>query len=96
MKVLKFSAGLFGAFALLFGATSCKDDGPECCSFSDSYTENGITYKYTVEACDDGSVNTVYTADGETYKYESSWKDYFDSWGEVKDLIVDNYDGTCD
>ena len=84
MKVLKFLSIAIGAVAIITGFDSCKkDSGIECCSF---------TYEdYSVRACDDGTYS--YTFDGTTTT--GNWTGDFDSWTELKNYMVSEYNATC-
>ena len=89
MRIFKLFALLIGTIAISFGINACnKDKGKECCTFS--YRDGGVTYTY--EACDDGIIKYS-TSDGDYYTY--SWKDDYDSWAEVKNIMI-SYGATCD
>jgi len=84
-----------GAVALLTGFNACDkddDDGDskECCTYSYTYGESTIKWK----ACSDGTYSVSY--DG-TVVYSGNWEDDYDSWSEMKAMILENYDGAkCD
>ena len=89
MKILKTLSIIIGTVAITFGLDSCKkDDNNECCTFS--YQDDDVTY--TFRACEDGKITYSYTG-GETETY--SWKEDYDTWEEVRSLMVNDYDATC-
>jgi hypothetical protein len=88
MRVIKNLSIFIGAVALIAGLNSCKKDNDiECCTFS--YIDEDITY--TFKACSDGKL--TYSYGDETYT--ESWKDDYDTWSEVKSLMINEYDATC-
>ena len=90
MKILKFSALVLGAAALVTSFNSCEkddDNGIECCTYS--YVNDGTRYSY--RACEDGTVKVTYS--GNTYTYD--WRDDYGSWAEIRAEWLDE-GATCD
>lgn len=93
MKLLKLMASFIGAIALIAGVSSCKDEETiECCTSTETYTYDGVTETYTINACANGTYSYVET-DGTTGS--GNWNDDGDySWDEIKSYILDN-GGSC-
>ncbi len=89
----RFTAMMAGTAALIFGFSSCNKDknSNECCGWT--YSDDDETYSYTIKACEDGSVLVTYTYDGDSYTENYDWHDDYDTWAEVKDVILEEYGG---
>lgn len=88
MKIVKWTARLIGLIAIIASVESCKKEDPnECCTFSYSYGSYSISGK----ACQDGTFTYTYNGTSDT----GTWTDDYDSWSEVKSLLVNDYGATC-
>ena len=98
MKILKFSALVLGAAAMITGFNSCSkddDNGNECCTISYTDTYDGNTYSVNTEACEDGTYTIRYTYDGQTETETGDWRNDYGSWSELKQELLDE-GATCD
>ena len=88
-KILKLSAMLIGAAAMLVGLNSCSKGGggddANCCSFSGSGTYDGATYTYSGRFCEDGTYTYTYTNGDNTENYSGNWDDNEYTWAEIQE-----------
>mgnify|MGYP001014016723 CR=1 FL=1 len=93
MKIFKIAARVIGVIALIAGVSSCKDDEAkvECCTFSSTYTYEGVTTTYSGRACSDGTYTTTENGVTESGKWNEDG-DY--TWAELKAELAE-YDAKC-
>ena len=91
-KILKLTAMVFGAVAMVFGLNSCsKDDDKDCCTWDKSETGDEGTYTFTGKACEDGYFTFTYTYTDkddvvETYSDTGDWMEDTDyTWDYIKE-----------